>query len=167
MKRLAASFVIAVCVAGAALAQDAQQDRPPTFVPQFEQRTDGRGAARVMPPQMLDRGESGVAHLCCTPRADRSLDCQVALEWPERRRFGQTALQFAEGMYLTQASFEDYQTQPGRMVHIPVEFRLLPIRREVAEALDGIAVRTQNLCGPTSAPVEPIVVTVSRVGRVR
>lgn len=167
MRFIAAAALIGASIAGAALAQDASQNPLPTFAPEFEQATDGRGAARVIPSRMIERGQSGVAHLCCTPRDDRTLDCRVAFEWPERRRFGETALEFAEGMQITAASLEAYQTQPGRQVHVPVEFRLLPIRREVAEALDGIAERAQNLCGVASAPAEPIVVTVQQVGRVR
>lgn len=164
MRSLAAAAVLA-CVTGASLAlAQGDQSAVPTFRAEFERRTDGQRVARVLPSQMLDRGVSGVAHLCCSPRQDRSLDCEVAFEWPERRRFGETALEVAEGMYLTPASLEEYQTQPGRLVHIPVEFRLLPVRREVAEALEGIAARSQNLCGVSDAPAEPIVITAEQVG---
>lgn len=175
MWRLAAVLgVVLLSAVGASLAQESSEeavvDAPPAaaiYRPAFESRMDGRAAARSVPSRILERGASGVAHLCCQPRADRSLDCNVAFEWPERGGFGAAALRFAEGFQLTQQSYEEFQSAPGRVVHLPIEYRMLPVRDEVAAALEGIQARAENLCAPTSGPLEPVVISAERIGRSR
>jgi len=112
---------------------------------------------------MLDRGLSGVAHLCCTPDARGRLDCRVALEWPQREGLGGAALRIAEGFQLTPASLAQFQALPDRVLHMPVELRVLPVPTRVAVALDEISVRAQNICGPSSTAPEPIQISAERM----
>ncbi len=170
MRNLTATLVVLASLCGASLAQEAEQggvaDAPTadtSFKPEFERRPSGQANARAVPPRMLDRGVSGVAHLCCTPDAEGVLDCRVALEWPRREGLGAAALRIAEDFKLTPASLAQFQALPDRVLHVPVELRVLPVPTRVAAALDEISARTQNICGPSSTAPELIQISAERI----
>jgi hypothetical protein len=169
MRSLAAAVFVIALMASASIAQETEETTAPVamptataFQPAYEPRTHG-GPMRNFPPRTLDRGISGVAHLCCAPREDGTLDCNVALEWPDRSGFGQAALRMAEPMRLTPDSVAQYQALAVTAIQIPVEFRVLPLRDEVGAALDLIASRAQNLCGEGGYLSGPIMVQAERI----
>lgn len=165
--RIAAIIVAALaCASGVSLAQQADPPEAEPFRPAYEWFADGRAEVRVVPPRMLDRGQSGMAHLCCTPRADRTLSCEIAHEWPRRSGFGAVALSTAERTRLTAASYEAYQNLPAPVaLSYPVEFRMLPMRTNVEAGLAEAIASARMLCGEGSVPAEPIVVSATRIGR--
>ncbi|MCR6645994.1 MAG: hypothetical protein NVV62_16485 [Terricaulis sp.] len=165
--RIAAIIVAALaCASGASLAQQADPPEAAPFRPSYERVADGPPVGRIVPPRMLDRGQSGMAHLCCTPRADRTLSCEVAHEWPRRSGFGAVAIGMAEQRRLTVASYEAYQNLPAPVaLSYPVEFRMLPMRANVEAGLSDAVAGARMLCGEGSVPAEPIVVSAERIGR--
>ena len=177
MRWFSSAIVIAACIAGAALAQDDQgpttdsaqaaeaispEQSAPAFTPQWEDRS--ARLARMYPTRALERGMAGIVHLCCTARADRRLDCNVAIEWPENQSFGSTALRYANGLRLTESSYAELLTQQNQTIHFPFRWHTEP----APEELDGIArqVRAQavDICGPgTGEPPEYIVISARRL----
>jgi hypothetical protein len=160
MHRLAA-VVIAACVAGAALAQD---EAPPRFEPQWEERPSARDFARHMPRDLVENGVASVVHLCCTPRDDRRLDCRVAFEWPQQRGFGDASLRIARGFRLTPDSQAAFRADANAWLQIPFVFQPSHPPREFEGISQRIGERTRGLCAPAGVdpgpPLELIVMTV-------
>ena len=163
MRAIAAAFVIAVCVAGAALAQEEQAATVP-FQPQWEQRPSAHDFARYIPDEAILSNVSGVVHLCCTPRDDRNLDCRVAFETPRQRGFGVATLRAAHNFRLTQESLTAFRANPGAWLQIPVVYQTSSPTPASEENLRHISEGTRGLCAPAGADpgptVEPIVVSI-------
>jgi hypothetical protein len=117
MRYLACTGILLLCLAGAALAQEDIAPPPAAetrFVPAYEQRVGHPLQVPLVPTRVLDRLISGSSLVCCTPRADRSLECAVVFEAPEREGMGGMALAIMETRQLTEASFAEYNARSER-----------------------------------------------------
>jgi|GEM_PF-2999869 len=157
--RLIAAAIIGLCIAGAALAQEAIDQAPPPndaeaaerFFPTWEPLEEG-SVRRVYPDRALQRGMAGITHLCCTPQPDRTLACDVAIEWPENYGFGRSARRFIEPRILTTESFTALQARSDARVHVAFRYELLPTPPRLDQVADQIRAQADNLCGPASGP---------------
>ncbi len=116
MRYAVCAAVLVWCVGGAALAQEgavppapAASEAAPSFRPRLE-RNPGAPHRAYMPPVALDQMTTGSALMCCTPRADRTLECKVAFEAPQGLGFGNAALALMSQMQITEESYAEYQT---------------------------------------------------------
>jgi hypothetical protein len=142
--RLAASAIIAVCLAGAALAQE-----PPfVFVPEFDAQPSPTELVRHYPPQALRDNVSGIVILCCTPRPDRSVSCEVSSEFPEGRGFGAASVAASSGYRLTPLSYGDLEARPGTRVCISMLWAGTVILPRTVDELRRIDGETMEACLP-------------------
>ncbi|MGQ0531655.1 MAG: hypothetical protein ACT4OF_03065 [Caulobacteraceae bacterium] len=105
-------------MATAALAQDEptapEAPSENLFRPQLVRNPDAAFSG-YMPQRALERRIAGSVLLCCTPRADRSLSCEVAFEAPEGLGFGDAGRNMVESLMLTEESYAEYRAErPGR-----------------------------------------------------
>lgn len=174
MRGLAAAVVVAACVGGAALAQDVPPpiaegavaapdgQSAPVFTPQWEDR--GRRLARMYPTNALERGVAGIVHLCCTARTDRRLNCRVAIEWPEDHSFGSTALRYASGLRLTEASYAELQTQQTQTIQFPFRWHVEPPPAELDGIVRSVRAQATDVCGPgTGEPPDYIAISARKM----
>src|SRR5690242_2503802 len=95
-------------VVGGAWAQGAADDD--RFQAEWVDR--GPDYNRYFPIGAMEDRTSGTVQLCCTPKANRHLDCRIGREWPEGRGFGHAALRAAREMRMTQASYDQFVATP-------------------------------------------------------
>ena len=143
MRLLAAAFAIAVCIGGAALAQDTS---PLVFVPRWEAEPSGADYARLYPRAALNQNVSGVAVLCCMPRADRSLECSVGHEWPAAQGFGVASLEAATRFRLTQDSYEAFKRRSMTQVRLGMMWAAAVVSQETRDRLASIDRETGFIC---------------------
>ena len=143
MRVLAAALALGACIAGAALAQDTS---PLVFVPRWEAEPSGADYVRLYPRAALNQNVSGVAVLCCTPRADRGLDCRVGHEWPAAQGFGAASLQAAQHFRLTQTSYEDFQTHSDTQIRLGMMWAAAVVSQETRDRLASIDLETGFIC---------------------
>jgi hypothetical protein len=118
----------------------------------------------VYPSVALGQGMAGVVHLCCTARADRSLDCQVALEWPRGRGFGSTAMRMAHELHVSENSYAALQAAPNASFQVPVRWEVVPAPPELAGVVQRMHDGARDLCGPnTGEAPEYIVIQAQRM----
>lgn len=148
-------MMLGVCLAGAALAQGQDDTSPLVFTPRWEGEPSGSDYVRLYPRDALNQNVSGVAVLCCTPRADRDMDCRVGHEWPEGRGFGAASLEAARRFRLTQTAYEDFQSHSDTQIRIGMMWaaaivseetrnRLVSIDRETGFVCEDLAVEAQR-----------------------
>jgi hypothetical protein len=142
--RIGAFAVIAACVAGAALAQEP----PMMFVPTFDAQPSSAELVRHYPPQALQQNTSGIAILCCTPRPDRSVECEVSSEWPEGQGFGAASVAASSSYTLTQQSAADLEARPGTQVRISMLWAGPVILPQTIDRLRQIDGDTMEACLP-------------------
>jgi hypothetical protein len=142
--RLAVSALIAACLAGAALAQEP----PMVFVPTFDAQPSAAELVRHYPPQALRENVSGIAILCCTPRPDRSVACEVSSEFPEGRGFGAASVAASSGYRLAAQSHADLEARPGTRVRISMLWAGAVILPETVDRLRTIDGETMEACLP-------------------
>lgn len=53
---------------------------------------NGNVVMHYYPPEAQERGIEGIGVVCCTVRADGSLDCSAPYEWPADHGFGHATL---------------------------------------------------------------------------
>lgn len=144
MRRLAVAAAFAACIAGAALAQN--DTSPLVFTPRWEAEPSGADYVRLYPRAALNQNVSGVAVLCCTPRADRGMDCRVGHEWPEGQGFGAASLQAAQRFRLTQTAYEDYQTHSDTQIRLGMMWAAAVVSQETRDRLASIDRETGFVC---------------------
>jgi hypothetical protein len=143
----AATALVATCILGAALAQEA----PRAFTPRWEAEPRPADYVRLYPQRALVQNVSGVAVLCCTPRADRSLDCHIGHEWPDAHGFGAASLDASRSFRLAQASYDDYQARSDTQIRLSMMWaaaivsdvtrnRLVQIDRETGFVCENLTV---------------------------
>ncbi|MGH6950283.1 MAG: hypothetical protein ACREH4_05400 [Vitreimonas sp.] len=152
MRRLVAA-VVAVCVAGASYAQD--NASPLVFTPRWEAEPSGADYVRLYPREALNQNVSGVAVLCCTPRADRGMACRVGHEWPEGRGFGAASLEAAQRYRLTQTAYEDYQTHSDTQIRIGVMWAAAVVSEETRNRLFSIDRESGFVCANRAVQAQP------------
>ena len=112
MRWIAIAAVLALGLASAALAQSQSAPATEAFRPAFEHPSED--VRRYYPTRALERGVPGIVLLCCRAREDRSLDCSLGAEWPQRHDFGPVGLRLAETLRLTPDSNLQVQARPWR-----------------------------------------------------
>jgi hypothetical protein len=142
MRWLAPGFAISVCFLGVALAQEA----PLVFTPSWEAQPSPAEIVSHYPRQALAQNVSGVAVLCCTPRADRSLDCHVGSEWPEGQGFGAASVAASHGYRLTQTSLEDFQNHSDTQIRLSMMWAATVVSEETRNRLVSIDRETGFVC---------------------
>lgn len=143
MRWLAAALMVSACLYGAALAQS---DAPLVFTPRWEAEPSGAEYARLYPRAALNQNVSGVAVLCCTPRADRGLDCRVGHEWPEASGFGAASLEAAQRFRLTQTAYDDFQAHSDTQIRIGLMWAAAVVSEETRNRLAAIDRETGFIC---------------------
>ncbi|MEZ6023532.1 MAG: hypothetical protein R3C16_09035 [Hyphomonadaceae bacterium] len=154
MRWVAAAIVIG-CVAGAALAEEASAPGAPEPI-----RVQLRPYEfdRLVPSHAVREEISGRVDLCCTVRADRTLNCAVAHQTPARVGFGRAALNMVRGGRLSPEDFAALEPSAETQVHIPVEYVVSGRPRAGVDAPD--ADHASALCG-TIAPIEAAEIVIS------
>jgi hypothetical protein len=104
MRRMMIGIACLIAGIGAALAQE-QATVPERPAIRYDMMPDGRDFERNYPPDAMREGVPGVAALCCTIQADRTLSCEVAREWPEGRGFGAASVVVARGFRVFEESY--------------------------------------------------------------
>jgi len=151
MRALAAALIIAACIAGAALAQEA----PLVFAPHWEAEPQPADYVRLYPRQALNQNVSGVAVLCCTPRADRGMDCRVAREWPADQGFGAASLNAAQRFRLTQTSYDDFQSHSDTQIRLSMMWAAAIVSDEARNRLVNIDRETGFICEDLAVTAQP------------
>jgi hypothetical protein len=118
------------------------------FAPEWERRPTGRDFARNYPPGALDREIAGFALLCCTPRADRTLDCRAGLSWPREYAFDTASLAVARSFRMTQASYDAFQATPGAWMQIPIRWRHVSTGADYDALVERVSESARSLCRP-------------------
>lgn len=151
MRGLLTTAVVAVCIAGAALAQTGA-------VPdlEFEQLPVGQDYARAYPNDALNAGQEGVGVLCCTIREDRTLDCESRFEAPRNFGFGTASLAIARRFRVTPESYAAYQAGPnaGRPFRRLISWTMEDVSPEWRRYMVAVREQTANICEP-GAPSAP------------
>jgi hypothetical protein len=148
LRHAALVAVLAITLLGAAVAQEdplAGDAGSIAFDPEFE---PWQPTGRTFPERAMDRSASGVVHLCCRAREDRTLDCSVGYETTERFRFGPASLDLLRNFRLTPASYAELQARQTQTMRIPIRWQTTPIPPNMDEVVQRIESATENLCGP-------------------
>jgi hypothetical protein len=163
------AVLLAAILAGGALAQEegvARDADAEVFQPAYESRS--HHSRPFFPERALRRQAHGIVHLCCRAREDRTLDCSVGFETPERLRFGAASLNLVQDLRLTPASYEQLQQRPAQAFRIPIRWQVTPVPEEFHETVQRIDAETENLCGPGTGRARPedyIVIEGTRIRR--
>jgi hypothetical protein len=123
MRLAAISGVLALCFVGAALAQT---DLVPaeSFAPEFEALPEGRHYASLYPRSAIGNDVHGLAVMCCRPRADRTLECVHAIEWPAGYGFGAASQQIVRRFRMTPESYEAFNANPHNWIRRTIVWRV-------------------------------------------
>lgn len=146
MRWVALASIVGGSLLGAAFAQSDSAPTVASFTPAFEQTQEDR--RRYYPTTALERGVPGIALLCCRARADRSLDCSLAAEWPQRHHFGQASLRLTETVQLTPASYLQLQGRPQQTFLLPIRWQAPPVPDELDAVAQRISNQSADVCGP-------------------
>lgn len=142
MRAIAIAVLLAACLAGAALAQS---EAPIAFVPSWDvEPTPAQNVAHY-PADALAQNLSGIAVVCCRPRADRSLECEINSEWPTGHGFGAATRRASAAYVLSADSALDLERRPdvrirlsmiyaGAVITDETRTRLLTMDHETLEA---------------------------------
>lgn len=165
--RIVVLFIgLVIAVIGAAFAQENPTANGP-FLPAFEARSTHSLSSRQYPEGALRRGVTGIVHLCCRARTDRTLACEVGVEWPRGHDFANASLRLIGDMRLTADSFAQLHARPTTTFRVPVRWQISPVPPALDDAQRQIDSSTVDLCGPNTGRALPssyIVVTTSPVG---
>ncbi len=149
--RIVTLLLLAALIGGMSVsnAQDTQRIAATGFDP----RVEPPRITRVQYPLgALRRGMSGLAILCCDARADRSMDCRIAFDWPSGQHFGDASRGFVQDLRLLPESYAELQARPSHRFAMPVLWSVDPRPSQ----LDELAVRarrdTTDVCGPNTGP---------------
>lgn len=145
--------LIITCIVGAALAQEA----PPQSAPQAEQapaplhlvwdqRPNAQDFARAYPRRAMNAGAQGAVIMCCSVRADGTLDCNAGFEWPRDYGFGEATMRIAERFRLSE---ESAAVAAGGRIRQMIVWQTGPRTPELDAVLTRIREGTANVCGPT------------------
>jgi hypothetical protein len=144
MRTIAIAAVIAASIVGASLAQEA----PLAFRPTWEVEPTPTQIVAHYPRQALAQNVSGIAVLCCTPRADRSIECAVNSEWPASQGFGAASQRASQGYRLSEQSHTDLAARPGTQVRLSMLWAGSVITEETRDTLFTMDRETAEACLP-------------------
>lgn len=141
--RFITAAIVSLC-ASAALAQEG----PLVFVPSWEAEPRSADYVRHYPPQALHQNISGIAVLCCTPQADRSIACAVDSEWPAGQGFGAASARVSGSYRLSQQSYDDLHARADTPVRISVMWAAATPAPGAVDNLIRIDRETAHACLP-------------------
>lgn len=150
MRHIAVAALIVACLAGTALAQDAQPAEPnasATTVPvqlNYLRRPNARAFAVNYPRRALHDGIAGTAVMCCTILSDGHLDCTAPFEWPTGYGFGEATLRIAPDFVIA-----DAETLAGGRIRNQVIWMMGESTPELDAVLTRVRQGTRDICGPT------------------
>ena len=163
MRTLSVLIGLFVATIGAALAQNSQA--PDTaFAPVFE--TAHISPARHYPLRALQEGVVGIVHLCCQARTDRTLACEVGVEWPRGHGFAEASQLLVRDWRLSQASLDQLHARSATAFRMPIRWQIAPVPPALDDAETRIDASTVDLCGPNTGRATSssyIVITASPV----
>ena len=141
--RLIACLAALACTTAVAFAQN--DGAPMVFVPEWEAQPSAAEIIRHYPAHALHQNVSGIAILCCTANADRSVACTVNSEYPAGEGFGDASAQASHAYRLTQQSHDDLVGRPGTQVRLSMIWTgavILPatlddLRRRDSESMEA------------------------------
>jgi hypothetical protein len=141
-----AFLALVACVIGTAFAQDTPSSH--RFTPEWSQVPTSYDCWGNYPRSARGNSVTAIVHMCCTPRPDRRLDCRIAFEQPENRRFGERTLRIARRFRLSEESYAEYRADPNAWLQVPVLWEpILPaVNRD--EYIAAVNERTRGLCAP-------------------
>lgn len=140
MRLIVIASVIATSIIGAAIAQ------PRAFTPRWDAEPSAADYVRLYPQRALAQNVSGVAVLCCTPRADRGLDCRVGHEWPDAQGFGAASVQASQSFRLTQAAYDDFQARSDTQIRLSMLWAAAVVSQDTRDRLASIDRETGFIC---------------------
>ena len=141
MRTLTILIGLFVASVGAALAQNDQT--PETrFEPVFETHLS---PTRHYPLQALQEGVVGIVHLCCQARTDRTLACEVGVEWPRDHGFAEASQRLVQSMKLSQASADQLHARSNTMFRMPIRWQIAPVPPALDDAETRIDASTTDL----------------------
>ncbi|MCX7359313.1 MAG: hypothetical protein NT015_14370 [Alphaproteobacteria bacterium] len=152
--RIAVFAVVAIAIAGAAIAQETQTPATPPLRITWDARPDAQDFARNYPQDALNQQMSGAALLCCTVNEARGLDCTVPVEYPEGQGFGAATLVLASKFTMSADSYAVVRdTQEGRF-RTTIRWMMPDETPEaVAVGFEAFRERARNVCPvPPAAP---------------
>lgn len=155
LRQVAIGVVIAVALVGAAVAQDdtiVDAADSAGFSPDFE---PWQPTGRTFPERAMLQGASGIVHLCCRARENRTLDCSVGYETSEPFRFGRASIDLLRTRKLTPESYAELQTRETQAFRIPLRWQSMPVPENLDEVAEHIDNTTENLSGPGTGGVRP------------
>ncbi|MBC7769150.1 MAG: hypothetical protein H7124_10220 [Phycisphaerales bacterium] len=144
-----ATVIVILCVAGAALARD---ESPLVFVPTWDVEPRPAEIVAHYPPRALAQNVSGIAVMCCTPRADRSIDCATSSEWPSGFEFGAASVRASLGYRLSEASYGDLHARADRPVRLSMLWAGPILTAEMQQQLLQLDRDTAYACLPPEHP---------------
>ncbi len=139
-------LVVTLFFVGVAFAQDAPSDH--RFIPTWDETPTRYDCWGNYPRSARGNSVSGVVHMCCAPRQDRRLDCNVAFEWPQNRRFGEAALRVARRFRLTEELYSAYRADPHAWMQVPVLWEPITPTRNRPQVLAAMDPYVRGLCAP-------------------
>lgn len=152
MRFIVSLCVVAVSIAGAALAQEEGSQQP--FRAAFDMQPSGQDFARNYPRDAFEHGIQGLTVLCCAVNEDRTLDCSTRLEWPEGQGFGEASEVVAREFRMNEDSYAEYLTTPREPMKRLIVWQIAGgnthnldrVRRVISE-------NGEDLCRAQSAPI--------------
>jgi hypothetical protein len=118
--RLITAGLVALCIATAALAQEA----PPAMTYNWDARPDAMAFARAYPERAVQGNVEGAAVMCCTVNEDRRLNCRVPLEWPAGYGFGAATLSIARDFRLSENTYAQIRNDPDHMIRRTIRWQI-------------------------------------------
>lgn len=142
MQKITAIALIAACIAGAALAQEG----PLVFTPTWDVEPTPQQNVTHYPRQALAQNVSGIAVVCCRPRADRSLDCGISSEWPAGHGFGAATQRAASAYRLSPQSALDLEQRPNVRIRLSMMWAGAVITDDTRNTLFAMDRDTAEAC---------------------
>lgn len=116
------------------------------FTPTWEVEPTPAQNVAHFPAAALAENTSGIAVVCCRPRADRSLDCEINTEWPEGNGFGAATLRASSAYRLSPESMLDLERRPDVRIRLSMIYAGMVVTDETRNRLFTIDAETIEAC---------------------
>ena len=149
MRHALAALMFVGCVVGAtALAQGL--NGPPIV---WDRMPEG-SIEPFYPSRALQRGEQGLAIVCCTVNERRRLDCTTAHQWPANGDFGEATVRMMRDYRMSQASYDGLRAGGNMAIMQTMRWSMPDARRqpEFDAALTEFSQLAQTFTCPVVAP---------------
>lgn len=149
---LAVAILLAAGASVAAQEAVAPENVRPPFRAEWRQLPAGRDFARHYPRGAVQRRLEGGAILCCRPRTDGRLSCELGAESPAGEGFGAAAIRLSRLMRMERESLTAFQSDPQNYLQIPIYFHIDRPANDGARLKRELEAETLGLCQITNAP---------------